>query len=428
LYYNEFTNNIVYMNFWFNLRVLPEDKIPYAALLTQLLGKMDAGKYGYEQLDKSLNINTGGYSAAISTYLPNHDDTKLLPELRIQMKTNVEKLDTALTLLGEIVNNTKFENKNRLNELLKRHQSQVESSVIQNGYGVAATRLESYYSRRGVFAEKTRGIDYYWFITDLAKRFNNDPETVIANLKQVYGLLFSKSNLIVGATCNESDFRIYASKFASFAITMTDKPSVQYSWILEPSPKNEGILTASKVQYILQGFDFRKLGLTWDGKWNVLSQIMSTDWLQTRIRVIGGAYGGFSSISKNGTIYMASYRDPNLRETLANYEGTVNYLVKFEADSTAMTRYIIGTIANLDYPLTPSEKGDQAFRWYFEKVSRDEVQGDRDAVLATTAADIRNMSDDIARILDQKVFCVYGNDEKIKSDKTLFKNLVTLQR
>jgi Zn-dependent M16 (insulinase) family peptidase len=428
LYHNEFTNNIVYMNFWFDMRVLPEDKIPYAALLTKLLGKMDAGNFGYEQLDKALNINTGGFSAGLNMYLPDYDDKKLLPEFRIQMKTSVEKLDTALILLGTIINNTKLENKDRLYELLKRHQSQVESSATQNGYGVAATRLESYYSRRGVFAEKTRGIDYYWFITDLTKRFNDNPEPVIANLKQVYDLLFSKNNLIAGATCDEPDFKTYSAKFESFATTLADKPAIQSSWALEPTPKNEGILTASKVQYILQGFDFRKLGLDWDGKWNVLSQIMSTDWLQTQIRVIGGAYGGFSSISRNGTIYLASYRDPNLRETLANFKGTVDYLAKFEADSSAMTRYIIGTIANLDYPLTPSEKGDQAFRWYFERVSRDEVQADRVAVLATTASDIRKMSDEIARIVDQQVFCVYGNDEKLKSNKTLFKNLVTLQK
>jgi Zn-dependent M16 (insulinase) family peptidase len=428
LFYNEFTNNIVYLNLWFDMKVIPEDKIPYAALLTQLLGKMDAGNYDYEKLDKALNINTGGYNAGIGVYLPNHNDAELLPEFRIEMKTTVEKLDSALALLGEIVNNTKFDNKDRLNELLTRHQSQVESSAIQNGYGVAATRLESYYSQRGVFAEKTRGMDYYWFITELCKRFNDDSAMVIANLKQVYALLFTKSNLIAGVTCSEADFKTYSSGFDSFAAKMTDKPAVKNSWKLEPTPKNEGILTSSKVQYVLQGYDFKKLGLHWDGKWNVLSQIMSTDWLQTRIRVVGGAYGGFSSISKNGTIYMASYRDPNLKETLANYKGTVDYLAKFEADSTTMTRYIIGTIANLDYPLTPSEKGDQAFRWYFEKVSREEVQADRNAVLATTAADIRNMSDKIGKVIDEQVYCVYGNDEKIKSNRTLFKNLVKLQR
>jgi Zn-dependent M16 (insulinase) family peptidase len=429
LYYNEFTNGIVYMNFWFDLRAIPEDKLPYAALLSQLLGKLDAGSLSYGQLDNALNINTGGFSSSLASYLPAHDDNQLMPEMRIQMKTTTEKLDTSFVLLGSILTSSNFENKDRLNELLKRHQSQLESTVNQNGYGVAATRLESYYSRRGIFAEKSRGIEYYWFITDLLKQYNENPDAVISELKSIYALLFSKQNLIAGITSGEKEFESYLAGFTKSFAGFLSNDQVNYTkWKLEPTPKNEGILTASKVQYVLQGYDFGKLGLTWDGKWYVLNQIMSTDWLQTRVRVIGGAYGGFSSISRNGTISMASYRDPNLKETLDNFRGTIDYLSKFEADSTAMTRYIIGTIAELDYPLTPSQKGDQAFRWYFEGVTRDEVQSDRNAVLATTASDIRNMKDQISKIIDQQVYCVYGNDIKVSENSSLFKNLVKLQK
>jgi len=427
LYYKDFTNGIVYLNLWFDLRVLPEEKLPYAALLSELLGKMDAGPYDYEKLDKSLNINTGGFYNALNVFLPAQDDQNLVPKFTIQIKTTPEKLDTALSLLAEIINRTKLDNKDRLFELLKRHHSQVESNVKQNGFGVAATRLESYYSRRGVFAENTRGLNYYWFLSDLTSLFTNGSDQIITDLKQVYDLLFVKSNLTAGITCSEIDFKTYSGSFGTFAAGLKEKPVVHNSWALPPTAKNEGILTASKVQYVVQGFDFRKLGLPWDGKWNVLSQILSTDWLQTRIRVIGGAYGGWSSIGKNGSAYLASYRDPNLTETLDNYKATVDYLSKFSADSTAMTRYIIGTIAGLDYPLTPSQRGETAFRWFMELTNPEDIQHERDDVLATSAADIRNMKDDIAEILNQNVFCVYGNDEKLKSNKTLFKDLVVIQ-
>jgi Zn-dependent M16 (insulinase) family peptidase len=428
VFYNDFTNGIIYLDYWFNLEVLTEDKLPYASLLTQLIGKMDAGKYSYGQLDNALNINTGGYNAFLSTYLPAHNDNGLLPYMKITMKTTPDKLDTSLALLGDILSKTQLGDKDRLYELLKRHQSQLESSMNQNGYGVAATRLESYYSRRGVFSEKTRGIDYYWFITDLTRKFNDNPEAVINTLKEVYGLLFTRANMIGGVICADEDFKKYSGKFGLFEKELSENPVSCNNWKLEPSSMNEGILTASKVQYVMQGFDFNKLNMKWDGKWYVLNQIMSTDWLQTQIRVVGGAYGGFSNISKNGTISFASYRDPNLSETLDNFKGTVNYLSKFEADSSAMCRYIIGTISNLDYPMTASDKGEQAFRWYFEQVTKQELQADRDAVLATTASDIRNMSGSIENIINQKVYCVYGNDNKVTQNKSLFKTLVKLQK
>ena len=206
---------------------------------------------------------------------------------------------------------------------------------------------------------------------------------IINALKEVYGQLISKSNMLQEPYATEPISRPIQPNLNHSPDRLSEKPIVKHEWKLEPVSINEGIMTTSKVQYVLQGFDYRKLGLKWNGKWHVLNQIMSTDWLQTQIRVIGGAYGGFSNISKNGSITLASYRDPNLRETLENFKGTANYLARFEADSAAMTRYIIGTIANLDNPLTPSEKGEQAFRWYFEEVDREEVQSDRNDVLAT---------------------------------------------
>jgi presequence protease len=428
LYHNEFTNHIVYMNYWFDLRVLPQELIPYAAVLTELLGKMDAGSYSYEKLDKALNINTGGFNSSLALFLPDYDDNKLLPEFRIQMKTTTEKLDTSMRLLAEILTKTKLDDKDRLGELLRRHQSQVESNVTQNGYGVALNRLESYYSQRGVFNDLVRGASYYWFVTDLVKLYATDPAGVIARLNQVKDALFARGNLLAGTTSSEEDFKIYEKNLPLLSSALADKPVNYNTWLLKPEAKNEGIETASKVQYVLQGYDFRKLGLPWDGKWNVLSQVMSTDWLQTRIRVVGGAYGGFSGISKSGTFYLASYRDPNLKETLDNYQGTIDYLSKFQADSMTMTRYIIGTIANLDYLMTPSEKGDLAFRRYMEKTSKEAIQKDRDAVLTTTPEDISKMSAVLAKVLGQQVFCVYGNEEKLKANKGLFKSLVTLQK
>jgi presequence protease len=428
LYHKEFTNNIVYMSFWFSLRVLPLEMVPYAALLSELLGKMDTVRYSYEELEKSLNMNTGGFNSVLTVFLPNQLDDNMNPHFRIQMKTTPDKLDASIRLLTEILTSTKLNARERLGELLRRLQSQIESSVKQNGYGVTLMRLESYYSRRGAFNDMTRGMEFYWFVTDLVNHFDARPEPVIDCLVKTMNLLFTKGNLITGITCGEEDFTTYSLSMPFLLSSLPVIPVLHNTWSLKPSIKNEGIKTTSKVQYVLQGYDFRKLGLQWNGKWNVLSQILSTDWLQTRIRIIGGAYGGFSGISRNGTIYLASYRDPNLKETFDNFRGSVDFLAGFKADSTTMSRYIIGTIANLDNLLTPSEKGDVAFRRHFENTSVEDIQRDRNSVLATSPEDIRNMSGVIASVLDQQVLCVYGNEEKLKANRDLFKSLVFLQK
>ena len=125
-------------------------------------------------------------------------------------------------------------------------------------------------------------------------------------------------------------------------------------------------------------------------------------------------------------MYFASYRDPNLKETLDNYDATPGFLHDFEADEKTMTRFIIGTVARMDRPLTPSQKGDRAFRYFFSETKPEELQHDRDAVLVTTPADIRDMEKMVSDILAQQAICVYGNEDKIKSEKELFKEIVKL--
>lgn len=428
LYFEEFTNQIVYLRFWFDLRVLPEEKLSYAALLAELLGKLDAGPYSYEQLDKALNIYTGGFSCNPAYSLPKNDDNELIPRMRVSLKATGGKLRKSLEILQAILRETSFDNRDRLLELIRRHQSQLELAKSQNGYPVAATRLSSYYLRRGVFQERTGGLDYYWFVTDLAKKMSQGDTSVIHELRQVYSLLFSRNNMLAGVTGSKADFKDYKRAFSSLADGIPEVPIKLHAWSLAPKPLNEGILTASKVQFVVQGFNYKKLGYTWNGHWAVLEQILSTDWLQKQIRVLGGAYGAWTSIGKDGTMSFASYRDPNLTETLNAFNGMVPYLQKFYADTTEMTRYIIGTIAGIDYPLTPMQKGDMAFKYCMEKIRREDLQQSRNEVLSVTAGDIRNISETVSRVLDQQALCVYGNSEKLRASEKLFRTLITLSK
>jgi hypothetical protein len=300
--------------------------------------------------------------------------------------------------------------------------------VKRNGFGYARTRLLSYFSDTGMFNEQTGGMEYYWFVSNLVKNFDEQADLIIANLTRTAGLLFSKNNLIVQATCARSDQSAFNKDLKNFVKTLPTAKAVYQPWTFQLSKKNEALMSASKVQYVLQGYDYKKLGYNWNGSIRVLNQILSTDWLQNQIRVIGGAYGGFSYFAPNGQVYFASYRDPNLKETLDNYNATPQYLHNFEAGQQTMTRYIIGTIAELDQPLTPSQQGNLAARNYLEKRNREQIQQERAAVLAVTAQDIKNMEKMVADILAQQAYCVYGNEEIIKMNENLFGKVLPLSQ
>jgi presequence protease len=428
LYHNEFTNGVVYMNLYFDLKTLPQDMIPYASLLSNVLSLMNTENYSFGDLNKALNISTGGFYTNLRTFQENLDDNILIPKLTVTSKAMTDKLDKMCDLTSEILLKTKYDDVERLKNVLTRHLSQLEANTKENGYGVASGRFPSYFSKTGVFNELTGGLDYYWFVADLMKNYDAKSGEIIANLKKVAGLLFTSNNLISGVTTNKEAFAKFTPSLEKLVKALPAGINASSSWVFVTQPKNEGFLTPSKVQYVIAGYDFKQLGYKWDGKMRVLSQILSTDYLQTRVRVMGGAYGGWSTISPLGSVTFNSYRDPNLKQTLDNYKGIPEYLKTFEADDKAMTRYILGTVSSIDRPLTASQKGDQAFSYYFNKRTEKAIQDDRTAVINTRAADIKGFAKMIQDVLDKSEYCVYGNADKINADKALFKSLVNIQK
>jgi len=426
LQFDEFTNDIVYSNLYFDVRVLPQELIPYASLLSSVLGKLGTENYSFGELDNALNINTGGFYASTTSFLEDKTDEKLLPKLMVSSKATTDKAGKLFELIDEILNKSNFGDTLRLKELITREQARVDSDIKNNGLNYAMTRLQFYYSNSGMFNELLRGLEYYRFITGLSENFNEKAVDIQAKLSETARLLFAKDNVIAGVTCSEKDYPAFSAGMEKLVASFPQDAVTLNEWKFDFEKKNEGLLTASKVQYVVKGYDFKKLGYQYDGKMRVLNQVLSTDWLQNQVRVIGGAYGGFAGFSPSGNVYFGSYRDPNLKETLENYDNSVGYLDKFEADEKTMTRFIIGTVSRLDQPMNVSDKGNLAFQRYFEKTTPEELKAEREAVLSATPADIKAMSKLVADILGQNAICVYGNDEKIKENKALFGELVKL--
>ena len=428
LHYNTFANGIVYTNLMFDVKALPKDLLPYASLMTSLLGKMDTENYKYGELEKTIRKNTGTFYSNISTYNENYEDDKLIAKYTVVSKALPEKTDKMFELVNEVLFKTKFDDKDRLKVILTRLQSRLESSVKNSGLNYAFTRTFSYFSNSGMFNELTNGFEYYWFINDLMKDFDGNYDKIIANVSETAKLLFNKNNLIAGATCDEEDYKTFNDSYTAFVGKLPAEETAAQDWKFELKTKNEGFMSASKVQYVVKAYNFKKLGYEWDGKMMVMNNILSNDYLHNQIRVIGGAYGGFSGVRNDGIVYFGSYRDPNLKETLDNYDAAPEFLSKFEADEEKMLGYIIGAVGDLDYPLTPSEKGSSAYARYFRKYTKEMLVAEREAVLSATAEDVKAMADMIKKVLEQDVHCVYGNKEKIKENKSLFSEIRMLEK
>ena len=91
-----------------------------------------------------------------------------------------------------------------------------------------------------------------------------------------------------------------------------------------------------------------------------------------------------------------------------------------------MTKYVIGAISELDTPLTPSIKGARAVSAYLSGVTREMLQEERLQILEAGQEDIRNLAGILQAVLDTGSLCVIGNEEQVKAESAMFRNVENL--
>jgi presequence protease len=426
LHRTEHTNGIVYLNLYFDMRTMPKELLPYASLLSNLLGSLNTENYTYGELGTEINRTIGGVNTYLTRYLVKNDDSKLLPKFVVSSKSATAKIDDLLRLNDEIINKSKLDDVDRIKTLLVRHLAQLDAQIKREAARLAISRFNSYLSNSGMFNELTAGYDYYMFVSKLVDDYDAKSKEISAQLKLVSDLIFNQENLVLATTCSNDDFAELSKKISSLTSKIKSNKIQLKDWNFDYQPKNEAIQTSSKVNYVYQGYNFKKLGYEYSGKMLILNSVISRNWLNQQVRVIGGAYGGYSGMNASGFIGFISYRDPNLSQTLKTYMQSPEFVANFTANEKEMTQFIIGAISDLDQPLSESARGSKSFSNYFMQLDAAYFQKERDEVLATSVEDLKAYSKMIADVLKQNVICVYGNSEIIEQNKDAFKSLIKM--
>lgn len=419
-----FTNKIAYLRLIFDTKTVEQQDIPYIGLLSAVLGKMGTENYNYMDLSNEINISTGGIGYASVTYLINNTPGEYVPKFLVKSKSLVDKLPRLCELLEEVILKTKFDDKKRLKEIIQELKSRLEMAIFDGGHIVAANRLFSYFSPIGFYEENISGLNFYKFIEELDEKFDSKSDEIISKLSKVSKEIFNKNNLLLSAAVEKEDYKKVEENICSFVNRLSKDKVESKNYNFDIKAYNEGLMTQGDVQYVAKGSNYRKLGYEYSGSLQVLKTIVSLDYLWNKVRVLGGAYGAFASFGRSGNMFFGSYRDPNLKETLEVYDKLYEYLENFEADEREMTKYIIGTISNLDTPLTPPMKADKALAYYLSNITAEDVQRERNEVLNTSREDIKGFAKMIKEGLSENYICVLGNESKLRQNEDVFYNLV----
>ena len=421
-----FSNKINYVNLLFDVTDFTEEEIPYLGIVKAVLGYMDTKTYSYIDLANEINIYTGGISSSIGVYSHVDEKDAYTAKFEIRLKVLYDNTKKAFELIRDILTTTKVEDEKRLYEILAQVKSRLQMSLSSAGHSVSAIRAMSYFSKSAYFNDMTGGIALYRVVADYEEHFEEKKTELMTKIKALMTKIFCPNRLMVSITSEEEGKNLVLPEIEKLKDVLYPDSEIGIRCNICPKKRNEGFLDASKVQYVSRAGNFRDKGFSYTGALKILKVILSYDYLWVNVRVKGGAYGCMSGFMRTGDMYFTSYRDPNLRKTNEIYEKTPEYLKNFTADEREMTKYIIGTVSELDTPLNPYAKGMRSLSAYLMGLSYEAVQKEREEVLNATSEDIRALSDLIAAALSENNLCVIGNEDVVEKEKDMFMHIEDL--
>ena len=418
------TNKIAYFNWFFDITGIESRLLPSCYLLTDVLGKFNTESYTYEELATNSIMYTGGILFNTRALSDSNDADVYKIQFCVKAKALMENLPKLFEILKAVALESKLDDIKRFRELVAELKTDWDGSFFNRGQNVAISRLYGYCSAAARVNEQDH-FTYYQFLKNLVENFDEVGETVLADLRTLLGKIFQKTCYMFAYSCDD-DLREEVRQWALDFTNLLPESDIagKAPNIVPLNEINEAITTAGKVQYVVAGGNFIKHGHKYTGAMRVLETILRYEYLWTKIRIQGGAYGATTRFDSNGLAIFASYRDPKLAESLQAYYDLPAWLEQEEFPARELDKYVIGTISGMDTPLTNTMRLDVVTTAWLKNITDEQRQQARNEVLDVTNEDLQALTPVIRDMLSDGYVCVVGGKQPIEANADKFNKII----
>jgi Zn-dependent M16 (insulinase) family peptidase len=422
------TSGIVYLDVGFDLHALPSELLPYVPLFSRALLETGVGRQDFVQLSQRIGRATGGIAPL--KWTSSIRGSKVgAAWLFLRGKAMSDKVGELLDILRDVLLTARIDNRARLEQMVSDEKANLEARLVPGGSGFAGARLRASLNEADWAAEQMSGISYLFFLRKLAETVESDWPSVEAALERMRRILVNRATMLCNLTADTATLKRVEPKLAAFLDALPCFAAAQRSWQVREGPRGEGLTIPAQVNYVAKGADLHRLGFKPSGATHVVRGYLSTSWLWEKVRVQGGAYGGFCSFDpRSGVFSFGSYRDPNLLETLDIYDRSAAFLCERNLDEAELTRSIIGTIGEVDDYMLPDAKGFASMLQFLVCETDEMRQRIREEILAASRADFREFADVLAQVATYGRVVVLGSEQAIEAANAKQTNLLAVTK
>ncbi len=418
LYHDLFTNGILYLDVGFDLHAIPQELLPYLPLFGRALVEIGTQTQDFVRLSQRIGRSTGGIHASFFTSAVTElDDPAAWFFLR--GKAVASQTGELLSILQDILLTVQLDNPERFRQMVLESKADLEAMLVPAGHRVVNTRLKSRFDQSAWLDEQMGGISYLFFLRELANQVDQDWPSVLHKLETIRKLLINRRVMLCNLTIDSENWAVIQPQLTSFLAALPAPAASRHTWSPEFVAYDEALTIPAQVNYVGKGADLYQLGYRLDGSLFVILNYLRTTYLWEKIRVQGGAYGGFATFDhRSGVFTYLSYRDPNLLATIENYDRTPHFLREIDGSRLSqeeLTKSIIGVIGDLDAYQLPDAKGFSSLTRFLAGETDQARQQRREQVLATKQDDFRQFSQVLEEVSRQGQVVVLGSQESINA-------------
>ncbi len=401
LYHELPTSSILYLDMAFPLRDLDPRLIPYMGVFGRAILEMGTEDIDFVRFSQEIGTHTGGigaYAFAATKWRNDSAGENKEPAAYfiVRGKALAAKADRLCALAEDALLHARFDDRERFRQIVLEEKSQSEASLIPSGHRLVGLRLKSRLSEADSMSEKINGINQLFFLRKLAERIDSDWNAVLGELQAVRKSVLFADRATLNITIDRKELERISRPVARLASALPQADGSGNSGVTTAAapaiPSMEMLTAPSQVNFVGKAFPLAA-GEGRNGAYLVVKKYLDTTYLWEKVRVKGGAYGGFSAFDMNaGNFVFLSYRDPNLGDTLANFDGASGFLASTEVSKEELVKSIIGTIGDVDSYLLPDAKGFTSFMHYLTNYAWEDRQKIRRQILGASAADFRALA------------------------------------
>ncbi len=400
------TSGIVYTELFFDVSDTTADELAVLSLYNLLLSNLATENYDALSLQREIKSGLGSFDARLCALT---DGTVPRVYLQIGASALDKERDKIPELLSEILGHTLFEDAAAIRSILRQTLISLEESFTSAGHQLAMARSTATVSVESAVREYYGGYEAYVRLKDLENDFDERVEELKTVLRS-FGKRFVERGRLTVSVTGEVDGE-YLEKLAKIA-----KYSDRVAPVCQISPlkkRREGIAIPAQVAFACAAGNLYHIGAEPYGSLDVVRTLVGFEFLWSRIRVRGGAYGAGMSAALNGNIAFYSYRDPSPASSLECYREVPEFIRSFVREGGDVTKYVIGAAGDADPIRTPRMRGAACTLRYLRGRDHEDAMRIRQELLSIDNDELLRLADVIEETVGNGAVCVVGGREKL---------------